>query len=133
MAHEAAVACMKSGMAMMTASMFLPSLSSIWRKSLYFGKLSYLANMRAAFFESTSHSATMFSDSQPVISLSALPPAPMEAMFSFSFGDLYPRNLREGVLPNPAAGTAPASRLPKKKCLRDRCCMTTYLYHTDEE
>ena len=55
----------------------------------------------------------MFSvGAQPSISLAALPPAPIEAMFSFSFGDLYPNAFREGVLPNPPAGTAPASSVP---------------------
>jgi hypothetical protein len=38
-------------------------------------------------------------------------------MLSFSFGDLYPRRLSEGSLAKPANGTAPASRLPKKKYL----------------
>ncbi len=37
---------------------------------------------------STSQSATMFSPEQPLISLEALPPAPMDAIFSFSLGDL---------------------------------------------
>ena len=50
MHHMAAVACMKSGMATMTASMFLPSLSSILRKSLYFGTFSYCLNLPAARF-----------------------------------------------------------------------------------
>ena len=40
------------------------------------------------------------------------PPEPIAAKFSFSFGDLYPADFNEGVLPNPTAGTAPASRLP---------------------
>ena len=40
------------------------------------------------------------------------PPAPMEAMLSFSLGDLYPIIFRDGVLPNPPDGTAPASREP---------------------
>jgi hypothetical protein len=30
----------------------------------------------------------MFSAEQPLMSLLALPPAPIEAMFNFSFGDL---------------------------------------------
>jgi hypothetical protein len=45
--------------------------------------------MLAACLSSTSQSATIFSvGAQPRISLEALPPAPMEAMFSFSLGDL---------------------------------------------
>jgi hypothetical protein len=46
------------------------------------------------------------------MSLEAFPPAPIEAMFSFSFGDLYPNAFNEGVLPKPPAGTAPASSVP---------------------
>src|ERR1039458_4245411 len=88
-AHMAAVACMKSGMVTINASMPF-SLSSILRKSLYLGTFSYWLNLRAACFSSTSHSATMFSDAQLVRSLAAWPPAPIEAMFSFSLGDLYP-------------------------------------------
>src|SRR5262245_57802456 len=56
---------------------------------------------------------------QPRMSLAALPPAPIEAMFSFSFGDLYPSALSDPELLNPRAGTAPASRDPKKKCRRE--------------
>src|SRR5271169_1930113 len=56
----------------------------------------------------------------------AFPPAPMEAMFNFSFGDLKPSILRFGELPNPAAGTAPASREPKKKCRRLIWCAIAY-------
>src|ERR1035441_11010461 len=74
-AHMAAVACMKSGMVTITASMPF-SLSSILRKSLYLGTFSYWLNLLAACFSSTSHSATMFSDAQLVRSLAALPPAP---------------------------------------------------------
>ena len=84
----AAVACMKSGMATITASMLLACSSSILRKSLYFGALGYSLNLRAARSSSTSQSATMFSAEQPLMSLEALPPAPMEAIFSFSLGDL---------------------------------------------
>ncbi len=54
----------------------------------------------------------MFSVSQPAMLVSALPPAPMKAMFSFSFGDLYPALGSEGVEPNPPAGNAPASAAP---------------------
>jgi hypothetical protein len=39
----------------------------------------------------------------------------MEAMFSFSLGDLYPSLASEAVLPNPPLGMAPASSEPKKK------------------
>src|SRR5215472_6526361 len=56
---------------------------------------------------------------QPRMSLAAFPPAPIEAMFSFSFGDLYPSALSDPELLNPRAGTAPASRDPKKKCRRE--------------
>ena len=44
----AAVACMKSGMVTITASMLLPFSSSILRKSLYFGAFSYCLNFCAA-------------------------------------------------------------------------------------
>src|SRR5260370_42194690 len=72
--------------------------------------------MADACLSSTSHSATIFSDAaNPRMSLPALPPAPIEATFNFSLGDLYPSAFSEGVLPNPARGTAPASRDPKKK------------------
>jgi hypothetical protein len=37
-------------------------------------------------------------------------PTPTAPMFNFSLGDLYPSLVNEGVLPNPAAGTAPAKR-----------------------
>ena len=88
MHHMAAVACMKSGMVTMTASILLACSSSILRKSLYFGTFSYSLNFRAACSSSTSQSATMFSLAQPLISLDALPPAPMDAIFNFSLGDL---------------------------------------------
>src|SRR5208283_1291087 len=55
---------------------------------------------------------------QARMSLAALPPAPIDAIFSFSSGDLYPSMRRDRVLPNPPAGTAPASSEPKKKCRR---------------
>ena len=87
-AEFAAVACMKSGMVTITASMFFACSSSILRKSLYFGAFSYSLNLRAARFSSTSQSATIFSEAQPLRSLCAFPPAPMDAMLSFSFGDL---------------------------------------------
>jgi hypothetical protein len=57
----------------------------------------------------------MFSDEQPLISAEALPPAPIEAILSFSLGDLYPNLGSEPELPNPPLGTAPASKEPKKK------------------
>ncbi len=114
MHHMAAVPCMWSGIAMITASIFLASLSSIFRKSVYFGRFGYRLKTCSALNESTSHSATMFSPKRahPEMSLAALPPAPMEAMFSFSFGDLKPKRFKEATLPNPPAGIAPASRLP---------------------
>src|SRR5215470_14394261 len=56
---------------------------------------------------------------QPRMSLAAFPPEPIEAMFSFSFGDLYPSALSDPELLNPRAGTAPASKDPKKKCRRE--------------
>jgi len=40
------------------------------------------------------------------------PPEPMAAKLSFSLGDLYPADFNDGELPNPAAGRAPANRLP---------------------
>jgi hypothetical protein len=39
----------------------------------------------------------------------------MEATLSFSLGDLYPSLGSDPELPNPAFGTAPASKEPKKK------------------
>ena len=39
-------------------------------------------------------------------------PEPIAAKFSFSLEDLYPADFKDGVLPNPIAGTAPANRLP---------------------
>src|ERR1044071_3909614 len=88
--------------------------------------------MPAAWLSFTSHNATIFSPAgeglpveesmgaQPRISLAALPPAPMEAIFSFSLGDLYPSAFSDPELENPRAGTAPASREPKKKCRREK-------------
>ena len=100
--------------------MFLPSLSSIFRKSLYLGAFGKRSKVAAARRSSTSHSATMFSVGAAALTLDPpWPPEPMAATFSFSFGDLYPADFSDGVLPNPAAGTAPASRLPKKKCRLD--------------
>src|ERR1035437_7813927 len=62
----------------------------------------------------------MFSPgAQAGMSIAASPPAPTEAMFNFSFNVLKPAAFREGVLANPPAGTAPASRGPKKKCRLD--------------
>jgi hypothetical protein len=61
------------------------------------------------------------------MSLAALPPAPMEATFNFSLGDLYPSAFSEAVLPNPARGTAPASREPKKKYRLEN----SYAIHTN--
>ena len=113
MHHMAAVACMWSGMATITASMFLPSLSSIWRKSLYFVAFSKRVKVVAARRSSTSHSATMFSVGAAAEIFDApCPPEPIAAKFSFSLGDLYPADFNDGVLPNPIAGTAPANRLP---------------------
>src|ERR1039458_3264719 len=54
---------MKSGMVTITASMPF-SRSSILRKSLYLGTLSYSLNFAAACRSSTSQSATMFSRSE---------------------------------------------------------------------
>jgi hypothetical protein len=99
--------------ATITASMFLPSLSSIWRKSRNFGAFSKRWNVVAARRSSTSHSATMFSVGAAAERFEApWPPEPMAAKFSFSLGDLYPADFNDGVLPNPAAGRAPANRLP---------------------
>src|ERR1035441_7249923 len=106
MHHMAAMPCMKSGMAMMTASMFFSSLSSILRKSVYLGALGYLVNICEADAESGSVMATKFWLTQPLMSSAARPPAPMVAMFNFSLGDLYPICFNEGVLPKPPAGTA---------------------------
>ena len=59
------------------------------------------------------HKATMFSvEAHAVMSLLPLPPARIAATFNFSFGLLYPSRVREEVLPNPPAGTAPASSAP---------------------
>ncbi len=110
--HIAGIACMWSGVAMITASMFLASLSSILRKSAYFGAFSYCLKVFSAERASGSASATMFSEAQPAMSTAPRPPAPMAAMFSFSFGDFQPSALSEGTLPNPAPGTAPARRPP---------------------
>jgi hypothetical protein len=41
----------------------------------------------AACFQSTSHSATTFSPAHPPMSDAPLPPAPMAATLSLSFGD----------------------------------------------
>jgi hypothetical protein len=49
-----------------------------------------------------------------------LPPAPIAAMFSFSFGDLNPSCFSERTLPKPPAGTAPASSEPRKKWRREK-------------
>ena len=76
---------MKSGMPMVTASMFLPSLSNMTRKSLYFAALGKRARFPAARLSSTSHKATMFSV-RAAASRSAppWPPQPTAATFSFS-------------------------------------------------
>src|ERR1017187_4755801 len=129
MPHIAAVPCMKSGMAMITASMALSSLSSILRKSVYFAALPYLVKLPAARAESGSASATMFSDEHPSMSSAARPPAPIDAILSFSLGDLKPAALSDGVLPNPPAGTAPAIRAPwKKRRLENRLLAMDGLY-----
>src|ERR1035441_2432848 len=96
--------------------MFLPSLSSICRKSRYFVALSKRVKVLAARRSSTSHSATMFSVGAAAEILDApWPPEPIAPKFSFSLGDLYPAAFSDGVLPNPNAGTAPANRLPRSE------------------
>jgi hypothetical protein len=47
----------------------------------------------------------------PEMSLAALPPAPMEAIFSFSFGDLKPKRFKEAHYEYPLP-VSPASRTP---------------------
>src|ERR1035437_414472 len=92
--------------------MFLPSLSSICRKSRNFGALSKRVNVPAARLSSTSQSATIFSVGAAAEIFDApWPLEPIAAKFSFSLGDLYPADFNDGVLPNPIAGTAPANRL----------------------
>src|ERR1035438_5309265 len=61
----------------------------------------------------------MFSESKPPRFCAPRPPTPAAAMFSFSLKDLYPNDFREGTLPKPPVGIAPASKEPKKKCLRE--------------
>ena len=73
---------------MITVTASMPfSLSSIWRKSLYFVALSNRVKPSAARAQSTSASATMFSELSDPRTLPARPPAPTPAMFIFSFGD----------------------------------------------
>ena len=57
-------------------------------ESLCFGALAYSLNLRAARCSSTSQSATRFSAEQPLMSLDACPPAPIEAIFSSLIGRL---------------------------------------------
>jgi hypothetical protein len=62
----------------------------------------------------------MFSvGAQPAMLVGARPPTPMQAMFSFSLGDLKAARFSDGTPANPPAGIAPASSEPKKKCLRE--------------
>src|SRR5262245_28068710 len=96
MAASAATAWQWSAVDTVTASSF--SLSSISRKSLYFRAPEKRSKVRAAFFQSTSHRATTFSEAQPPMSEAPLPPAPMAPMLSFSLGDLYPARTRLGGL-----------------------------------
>ena len=63
-------------------------LSSMTRKSLYFGALGNCLKARSARLSSGSQRATMFSPAQPFKSVKPLPPEPMAAMLSFSEGDL---------------------------------------------
>src|ERR1700690_2221854 len=106
MHHMAAVACMWSGVATITASMFLPSLSSIWRKSRYLAALGKALKDSAARRSSTSQSAAMFSVGAAARRLVApCPPEPIAAKLSFSFGDLYPADLSDAVAPSPKDGT----------------------------
>jgi hypothetical protein len=71
------------GVATMTASMFLLSLSSICRKSRYVG-LRETLYVAAARRSSTSQSATMFSVGAAArMLLAPWPPEPMAAKFSF--------------------------------------------------
>jgi hypothetical protein len=86
----AMVPCMKSGTAISTASMFFSSLSSIFRKSVYLGAFSKVRKFSAARAASGSHNATMFccKREKALMPAPACPPAPIEAMFSFSLGDL---------------------------------------------
>src|ERR1039458_7179076 len=112
MAHMAADACMWSGQDTSTASMLPLSLSNMRRKSWYFGAVGWAANILAARLASGSVRATMFSLAHPAILLSVLRSAPTVEMLSFSLGDLNPAAFNEGALPKPAAGAAPASRVP---------------------
>ena len=72
----------------------------------------------AATFASTSTMATRFSPEHPARSSNARPAEPTQAIFSFSFGDLYPRAFNEGVLPKPPLGTAAESSGPYRKYVR---------------
>src|SRR2546421_10472993 len=102
---------------MVTASMPF-SLSSIWRKSLYCFALGYFWNVSAAFFQSGSHKATMFSALQPSMSEAPFPPAPIAAMLSFSLGDLYPKRLRDDLRAR-ASPAASSTVLLTKNVRRD--------------
>jgi len=64
------------------------SCSSILRKSRYRLAPGYLANEWAALLSSTSHKATMFSLVSPEMFSVARPPAPINPMLSFSFGEM---------------------------------------------
>ena len=87
MQEIAAIAWLWSGVATITASRLF-SLSSIRRKSLYLAAFGYLSKVLAARFQSGSAKAMMFSLEHPAMSLAPLPPTPIAAIFSFSFGDL---------------------------------------------
>src|SRR2546430_2939216 len=91
MARSAAGACMWSGVDTVTASMRLPSFSSITRKSLKRFACGYFRKEPAALTSSTSHNAQMFSLSTFSMSLAPLPPTPIPAMFNRLFA---PRTFR---------------------------------------
>ena len=85
MQARATVACMKSGIPMVQASIFLPSLSSMTRKSLYLGCFAKRSKFVAARFSSTSQRATIFSvRAASTRSTPPWPPQPMAATFSLS-------------------------------------------------
>ena len=104
---------MWSGMVTITASMFLPSLSSILRKSLYFGAFSNCFELaRRLLVVDVAERDDVLGRCAAVDIAGRLAAGADRGDVQLLVGRFVAQRLQRGVLPNPAAGTAPASRVP---------------------
>src|SRR5690554_3469496 len=108
------IAWVWSAVATTTASKSLPISSYILRQSLYFLALGKRSNtpLPPVYFQSTSHNATMFSDSRFLRLAKPIPPTPTPAMFNLSLGALCPKPATTwlGMIEKAAAAAAVVPR-----------------------